>query len=108
MTDFLNAGQAPGLRITMIDLDDHGIYDVLDQSRLRIRLRNHGRAVPTGDGNTVPVPDLPESYRLVDRIVHFGMGGSAIAADYLQTVVVQAGGPPVEVFRGFEYPSPLG
>ena len=90
----------------MIDLDDHGIYDALDQSRLRIRLRTMAEQCRKG-WNTVPVPDLPESYRHVDRVVHLGMGGSAIAADYLQTVVVQAGGPPVEVFRGYEFPGPL-
>ena len=38
----------------------------------------------------MPFPDLPDHYRDVSRIVHFGMGGSAIAADYLQTVVTGA------------------
>ena len=90
----------------MIDLDDPGIYDFLDPSRLRLRLGSMAEQCRKG-WNTMPVPDLPESYRNVDRIVHFGMGGSAIAADYLQTVVSEAGGPPMEVFRGYEFPGPI-
>ena len=36
----------------------------------------------------------------LSRIVHFGMGGSAIAADYLQTVVTEAQGPPGRSLSG--------
>ncbi len=89
-----------------MDLDDPGIYDALDPSRLRIRLRTMAEQCRKG-WDIVPVPALPDGYRDVTRVVHFGMGGSAIAADYLQTVVSQAGGPPVDVYRGYEYTGPL-
>ena len=87
----------------MIDLDDLQVYDALDPSRLRLRLRSMAEQCRQG-WESVPFPSLPDHYRDVRRIVHFGMGGSAIAADYLKTVVAQAGGPPVDVYRGFRYP----
>ena len=90
----------------MIDLDDSSIYDALDPSRLRLRLRSMAEQCRQG-WESVPFPNLPDHYGEVDRIVHFGMGGSAIAADYLQTVVTEAQGPPVEVYRGFRYPGPI-
>lgn len=90
----------------MIDLDDLQIYDALDPSRLRLRLRSMAEQCRQG-WESIPFPSLPDHYRDVSRIVHFGMGGSAIAADYLQTVVTQAGGPPVDVYRGFGYPGPI-
>ncbi len=90
----------------MIDLDDSSIYDTLDPSRLRLRLRSMAEQCRQG-WESVPFPSLPDHYGEVDRIVHFGMGGSAIAADYLQTVVTEAQGPSVEVYRGFRYPGPI-
>ena len=90
----------------MIDLDDATIYDALDPSRLRVRLGSMAEQCRKG-WESLPHPGLPDEYRDVERIVHFGMGGSAIAADYLQTVLTQASGPPVEVYRGYRYPGPL-
>ena len=48
---------------------------------------------------------LPQSYRKVKRIIVAGMGGSAIAGDFLQALCFEQGTMPVYTVRGYALPS---
>jgi glucose/mannose-6-phosphate isomerase len=66
----------------MHNLDDPKLYERLDPSGLRGRLREfprHCRIAWEGSAGT----SLPASYRNVERVVVLGMGGSAIGGDLL-------------------------
>ncbi len=47
---------------------------------------------------------LPAGYSEVDKIAVVGMGGSAIAGDFLQAICFDEGSMPVSVLRGYDLP----
>jgi glucose/mannose-6-phosphate isomerase len=47
---------------------------------------------------------LPESYRDIDQVIVAGMGGSAIAGDFLQALCYRESLTPVTVVRGYNLP----
>src|SRR5262249_42722118 len=47
---------------------------------------------------------LPANYRDVDNVIVTGMGGSAIAGDFLQSLCYRESSTPVTVVRGYELP----
>jgi len=46
----------------------------------------------------------PRNWQTPDRVIVLGVGGSAIGADIVAAALRQAGGPPVEVWRGHGVP----
>ena len=50
---------------------------------------------------------LPKTYRSLDRIVVFGMGGSAIGADIVAGIQEFDSSAPVEVVRGYDAPATI-
>ncbi|MBE9513042.1 MAG: bifunctional phosphoglucose/phosphomannose isomerase [Chloroflexi bacterium] len=49
--------------------------------------------------------DLPSDYTRVDKVVILGMGGSAIGADLVASLVVPEAKLPITVCRGYELPA---
>ncbi len=47
---------------------------------------------------------LPDSYREIDSVIVAGMGGSAIAGDFLQALCFRESNTPVSVVRGYDLP----
>src|SRR6266545_1819596 len=47
---------------------------------------------------------LPAAYREIDQVIVAGMGGSAIAGDFLQALCYRESQTPVTVVRGYALP----
>ena len=90
----------------MVDLDDPKVFERLDPSGMRNRLRSLPSLCQRG-WSLQPTPSLPPNYRQVERIVVLGMGGSAIGGDLLRDLLAREGGPRVEVCRDFSLNRPL-
>lgn len=89
----------------MADLDDADLYRRLDPSGMGQRIA--GLPTHCRDGWVKALAfALPESYRRVDRVLVLGMGGSAIAGDFLADLQALEGGIPVQVHRDYGLPGP--
>ena len=90
----------------MVDLDDPKVYERLDPSGMRHRLRDLPEQCRRAWAQN-PTPSLPSEYGQVERIVVLGMGGSAIGGDLLKDLMATQGRPQVEVCREFSIGQPL-
>ncbi|HLF70789.1 MAG TPA: bifunctional phosphoglucose/phosphomannose isomerase [Dehalococcoidia bacterium] len=85
----------------------------LDDSHLRLRLDKEGSYERNRDfpqqlrdaWNAARDFSLPEAYAHPRGLVVAGMGGSAIAGDYMQALAFHAADVPIAVIRGYDLPA---
>jgi glucose/mannose-6-phosphate isomerase len=87
----------------VVDLDDLALYRRLDSSGML----GHLQRFPTQcrlAWEKVSSFDLPPEYRLVDKVVILGMGGSAIGGDLVRRLALAGSSVPVWVNRDYGLP----
>ena len=87
----------------MNDLDNQEIYQRLDPSKLRDRLRRLPEQCREAS-SAVTLVALPTDFRSVNRVVVAGMGGSAIGGDLLADLASLESYLPVTVWRDYALP----
>ncbi|MFQ6028737.1 MAG: bifunctional phosphoglucose/phosphomannose isomerase [Dehalococcoidia bacterium] len=92
--------------VEALALDTTGIYDSLDPSGLRDRLRTFPDQCEEAWYQTRGL-QLPDSWKNIDKVVIGGMGGSAIAGDLVKDLASLQTTLPVTVIRDFQLPFPL-
>ena len=88
----------------MNDLDDRDIYQRLDPSGMRHRLRglpNQFRQVP----GAVAQASIPGDFASVRHVVVAGMGGSAIGGDLVADLAHLGLAPPITTWRDYDMPA---
>ena len=94
--------------VTASVLDDAGLYERLDPSGMRHRLRSLGQQCWDAYRQALRLP-LPMKYRKVRSMVLAGMGGSAAGGSLLADLAVTKGMPlPVTTWRDFGLPPWVG
>ncbi len=88
----------------MADLDSPASYRLLDPSHMEQRLSSLHQQCRQGWERGKDT-QLPPSYRDIDEVVVLGMGGSAIAGDYLADLASLEKSPPIVVQREYNPPS---
>ena len=88
----------------MINLDDPQIYKKLDPADMVGRL--HELPQQCRDAwQKASEFELPADYSGADKVIILGMGGSAIAADLVRSLVASEGRVPIYVHRDYDLPS---
>ncbi len=99
----MTSGRLKGKIPTATDLDRPEIYEALDPSGMRCRLRNLPRQFSSAwqQAQTAPLPGLQGSY---DKVVISGMGGSAISGDLVVDLASLKPAAPILVARSLHLP----
>ncbi len=91
----------------MTVLDDPNVYSELDPTGLHDRIASLPGQCSDAFARGLSFA-FPPDYAGIDRVLLLGMGGSAIGGDLLADIQESAGGVPVEVYRGYSPPRPVG
>jgi glucose/mannose-6-phosphate isomerase len=87
-----------------INLDDSAIYPKLDPEGMLARIKELPSQCRQA-WESVMQFTLPDDYRDVNKVVVLGMGGSAIGADLVRTLVQAEAKVPVLVYRDYGLPA---
>ena len=90
----------------MTDLDNPKIYEQLDPSGLRGRLRDLPDQCQAAWHQSQALK-LPDDWKHISYVVIGGMGGSAIAGDLAKDLAASQQAVPITVIRDFQLPFPL-
>jgi len=90
----------------MTDLDNPAIYERLDPSDMRGRIREFPEQCRRAWRQALAL-QLPPDYSTVQRVAVLGMGGSAIGGDLLGSLAAARSRVPVSVCRDYDLPHPL-
>jgi glucose/mannose-6-phosphate isomerase len=85
-------------------LDDPSVRERFDTSDMLSRIDALPEQTKSGWQGAMTL-DIPNEFRSPSEIVVIGMGGSAIAGDFLRTIAECNGRKPVRVVRGYDLPS---
>ena len=86
-----------------VSLDDMAVRERLDQDGSYERIAGLPEQCQEAWGQSKDLR-LPDDFREVDKLLVAGMGGSAIAGDFLQVLASQESRIPVTVVRGYDLP----
>jgi len=84
-------------------LDDLAAYQRIDPDGMLARIRDLPRQCRAARQEAQAL-ELPDGYRDIDKVVILGMGGSAIAGDFLRSLVALESSIPVFSHRNYELP----
>lgn len=88
----------------MIDLDNAQVFKQLDSEGMLIFLHEMPRQFQQAWEMAINF-DLPKDYRNIDKVVVLGMGGSAIGADLVSSLVAPEAKLPIFICRDYSLPA---